>query len=98
LNRGDSLCLKAVVDNPRAVPDVAWAGGGVCYDIEVGGQIRGIRKIQRKWDSQKLLVCAFLTGLLGVVLDYSIVGWIRGLLTGDRTWLGGPPALLLGYK
>lgn len=98
LNRGESIRLKAVVDNPEAKPDVPWVGGGVRYDIEVGGHIAGIRMIQRKWDSQKLLIYAFLAGLLGVILDYSVIGGLRGFLTGDRTWLGGPPAFLLGVQ
>ena len=98
LNRGDSIRLKTVVKNPRAEPDPLWVGGGVRYVVEVEGCITGIRKIQRKWDSQKLLMYAFLTGLLGVILDYSVVGWVRELLTGDRTWLLAPPAFLLGAQ
>ena len=96
LNRGEPIRIKAVVDNPEAKPEVPWVGGGVRYDIEVGGHISGIRMIQRKWDSKKLLLYAFLAGFLGVVLDYSVIGWLRGFLTGDRTWLGGSPAFLLG--
>ena len=87
-----------MVKNPKAEPEVLWVGGGVRYPIKVGGHIRGVKKIQRKWDSQKLLIYAFLAGLLGVVLDYSVVGWLRGHLTGDRTWLWGPPAFLLGVQ
>jgi hypothetical protein len=98
LNRGDLIRLKAVVKNPKAEPEPLWVGGGIRYTLGVEGQIRGIRKIQRKWDSQKLLVYAFLVGLLSVVLDYSVVEWARGLLTGDRTWLVGPPVLLLGVQ
>ncbi len=98
VNRGESIRLKAVVDNPEAKPDVPWVGGGVRYNIVVRGHVAGIRMIQRKWDSQKLLIYAFLAGLLGVVLDYSVIGWLRGFLTGDRTWLGGPPAFLLGVQ
>jgi hypothetical protein len=98
LNRGDVIRLKAVVKNPKAEPEPLWVGGGVRYTVEVEGEIRGIREIQRKWDSQKLLICAFLAGSLGVILDYSVAGWLRGLLTGDRTWLAGPPALLLGVQ
>ena len=98
LNRGDLIRLKAVVKNPKAEPEPQWVGGGIRYTLRVEGQIRGIRKIQRKWDSQKLLVYAFLVGLLGVVLDYSVVERARGLLTGDRTWLVGPPVLLLGVQ
>jgi hypothetical protein len=98
LNRGDLIRLKAVVKNPKAEPEPQWVGGGIRYTLRVEGQIRGIRKIQRKWDSQKLLVYAFLVGLLSVVLDYSVVEWARGLLTGDRTWLVGPPVLLLGVQ
>jgi hypothetical protein len=98
LNQGDFIRLKAVVKNPKAEPDVLWVGGGVRYLVEVEGHIRNIKKIQRKWDSQKLLMYAFLAGLLGVVLDYSVVAWLRGLLTGDRAWLEGPPAFLLGVQ
>lgn len=98
LNRRGLICLKAVVKNPETEPEVLWVGGGVRYLVEVEGHIRGIRKIQRKWDSQKLLIYAFLAGLLGVLLDYSVVGWLRELLTGDRTWLWGPPAFLLGVQ
>ena len=98
LNRGDLIRLKAVVKNPKAEPEPLWVGGGIRYTIGVEGQIRGIRKIQRKWDSQKLLIYAFLLALLGVVLDNSVVGWARGLLTGDRTWLVGPPVFLLGVQ
>jgi uncharacterized membrane protein len=87
-----------VVKNPRAEPESLWVGGGIRYALEVAGQIKGIRKIQRKWDSQKLLIYAFLVGLLGVVSDYSIVEWARGLLTGDRMWHTGPPVLLLGVQ
>lgn len=98
LNRGDSIRLKAVVKNPKAEPDPLWVGGGVRYVVEVEGCITGIKKIQRKWDSQKLLIYAFLAGTMGVILDYSVAGWVRGLLTGDRTWLLAPPALLLGIQ
>jgi hypothetical protein len=98
LNRGESIRIKAVVDKPEAKPEVPWVGGGVRYDIEVGGHISGIRMIQRKWDPQKLLIYAFLAGFLGVVLDYSVIGWLREFLTGDRTWLAGPPAFLLGVQ
>ncbi|MBV9453283.1 MAG: hypothetical protein JOZ19_04070 [Rubrobacter sp.] len=90
--------MKAVVKNPKAEPEPLWVGGGIRYTIGVEGQIRGIRKIQRKWDSRKLLIYAFLAGLLGVVFDYSVGEWVRGLLTGDRTWLVGPPILLLGVQ
>jgi len=98
LNQGDFIRLKAVVKNPKAEPDVLWVGGGVRYLVEVEGHIRNIKKIQRKWDSQKLLIYAFLAGLLGVVLDYSVVAWLRGLLTGYRAWLEGPPVFLIGVQ
>lgn len=98
LKQGDSIRLKVVVKNPKAAPEPPWVGGGVRYLVEIAGDITGIRKIQRKWDSQKLLIFAFLAGLLGVLLDYSVVGWISRLLTGDRIWLGGTPAFLLGVQ
>ena len=98
LHRGDLIRLTAVVKNPKAEPEPLWVGGGIRYALEVAGQIKGISKIQRKWDSQKLLIYAFLVGLLGVVSDYSIAEWARGLLTGDRMWHTGPPVLLLGVQ
>lgn len=96
LNQGGLVRLKAVVKNPKAEPDPLWVGGGVRYVVEV--DITDVRKIQRMWDPQKLLIYAFLAGVLGVVLDYSVVGWLRGLLTGDRAWLWGSPAFLLGVQ
>lgn len=98
LKRGDLIRLKAVVKSPKAEPDPFWVGGGVRYTVGVEGRITGVRQIQRKWDSQKLLVYAFLAGVLGVILDHSVIGWARGLLTGDRTWFLTPPALLLGVQ
>ena len=98
LKRGDSIRLKALVQNPRVEPDSPWVGGGARYVVRAEGSIAGIEDIRRRWDSQELLVYAFLAGLLGVVLDYWVVGGVGGLLTGDRTWLLGPPALLLGVQ
>jgi hypothetical protein len=96
--RSESIRLKAVVKNPTAEPESPWVGGGVRYDIRVKESTTGIRKIRRRWDSQKQLVYAFLAGFLGVVLDQSIVGWVGRLLMGDRTWHLGPQALLLGIQ
>ena len=33
-----------------------------------------------------------------MVLDYSVVAWLRGLLTGYRAWLEGPPVFLVGVQ
>jgi hypothetical protein len=96
--RGETIRLKSVVKNPRAEPESPWLGGGVRYVVRVEESITGIRKIRRRWDSQKLLVYAFLAGLLGVLLDRSVVGWVGRLLTEDRTWHLGAPALLLGIQ
>ena len=96
--RGDSIRLNALVQNPGAEPDSPWVGGGARYVVRAEGSITDIGNIRRRWDSQKLLVYAFLAVLLGVVLDYSAVGGVGGLLTGDRSWLSGPPALLLGVQ
>ena len=96
--RGDSIRLKALVQKPGAEPDSPWVGGGARYVVRAEGSSTGIGNIRRRWDSQKLLVYAFLAVLLGVVLDYSAVGGVGGLLTGDRSWLSGPPALLLGAQ
>ena len=98
LERGGLIRVKAVVKNPKPEPDPFWVGGGVRYIVEVDGRIVGVRQIQRKWESQKLMVSAFLAGALGVILDYSVVGWIRSLLAEDRTWLLAPPAFLLGAQ
>jgi hypothetical protein len=98
LERGESIRLKAVVVNPRAEAESPWVGGGVRYDVRVEETSTDVKKIRRRWDSQKLLVYAFLAGLLGVVLDRSIVGWAGKLLTGDQAWPLGPPAFLLGIQ
>ena len=90
--------MKSVVKNPRAEAESPWLGGGVRYDVRVEESTTGVNKIRRRWDSQKLLVYAFLAGLLGVVLDRSVVGVVVSLLTGNRTWHLGPPALLLGIQ
>jgi hypothetical protein len=87
-----------VVKNPRAEPESLWIGGGVRYCVRVEESTTDVKKIGRRWDSQKLPVYAFLAGLLGVVLDRSIVGWVGRLLTGDQTWHLIPPALLLGIQ
>jgi hypothetical protein len=96
--RGESIRLTAVVKNPRAEPESPWVGGGVRYCVRVEESTTGVEKVRRRWDSQKLLVCAFLAGLLGVVLDRSVVEWVGTLLTGDRTWHLIPAALLLGIQ
>ena len=96
--RGEPIRLKVVVKNPKAEAEPPWVGGGVRYEVRVEESTPGINKIRRRGDSQNLLVYAFVAGLLGVVLDHSIVGWVGNLLSGDRTWHLGLSALLLGIQ
>jgi hypothetical protein len=76
LNQGDTIRLRAIVDNPRVESSIFNSSG--FFTVRADGRILGIRALQRKRGTQEIFAFWWLTNALAMLP--TIVGYIIGLL------------------